>query len=168
MQNNSQINSVQNENSSDMQNGGFKIPALQPAPKPQPQLAQLINKIPQQVVAKQNINPKKIPQPPPLPQPAQIQQPIVNVNAPKNNRSRSSSSRSSRSRSRSSSSSGKSRSSNRSGNRSGNKDSKSNKSKLRSTRKPKHQNGNQHIIAKLFGKNNVNQKALHELIKMLQ
>lgn len=165
MQNNSQINSVQNENSSDMQNGGFKIPALQPAPKPQPQLAQLINKIPQQVVAKQNINPKKIPQPPPLPQPAQIQQPIVNVNAPKNNRSRS------RSSSRSSSS-GKSRSSNRSGNRSSNrssnKDSKSNKSKLRSTRKPKHQNGNQHIIAKLFGKNNVNQKALHELIKMLQ
>ena len=143
------------------QNGGYKILNI---PQPQPeQLAQPIKKNPQQVIAKRNNNLKKMPQPPAQlpaqPQPAQIQQPIVN--APKNNRSKS------KSRSRSSSR-GSSKSSNRSSSKSSNKDSKSTKSNSRSTRKPKYQNGNQHIIAKLFGKNNVNQKALHELIKMLQ
>lgn len=137
------------------QNGGYKILNI---PQPQPeQLAQPIKKNPQQVIAKRNNNLKKMPQPPAQPQPAQIQQPIVNT--PKNNRSKSKSRSSSR---------GSSKSSNRSSSRSSNKDSKSTKSNSRSTRKPKYQNGNQHIIAKLFGKNNVNQKALHELIKMLQ
>lgn len=146
MQNNSQ-------NINQDQNGGYKIPAVpqtQPAIQPQP-----VKKVPQPVAEKQNNNnPKKIPQLPQMPQ----QQPGQQVvNAPKNK---------SRSRSRSSSRSSSSKS--RSSNRSSNKDGKSKKSKLRSTRKPKYQNEHHHIIAKLFGKNNVNQKALFDLLEKLQ
>ena len=156
MQNNSQINSVQplqNENRTEEQNGGYKIHGV---PHINPQPVQPIKKISHPVAVKQNNNHKKIPQqqpqqqPQPQPQPQPQQQP--NINAPKKT--------SSKSRSRSSRSS----SSSKTGNQSSNKD---NKSHFRSSRKPKHHNDNQHIIAKLFGKN-VNHKELHDLLQMLK
>jgi hypothetical protein len=144
-----------NSHSDNEQKGGYKIPAvLDTQPLIQHQV-QVVKKIPQPVVEKKNNNPKKIPQLPPIPldqQTGQIQQLIADKNK-------------SRSRSRSRSTN---RSSNRSSNRSNNKDGKSKKSKSRSTRKPKYQNEHRQFIAKLYSKNNINQKTLFKLLEQLQ